>query len=61
VGLLVRKLTTDKVLERLEPFREKGRVIHTSLTHEAETRLKAFLEKFPPLHQPQDQLGGGRK
>lgn len=61
VGLLVRKLTTDKVLERLEPFRERGRVIHTSLSHEAETRLKAFLEKIPPLHLPQDQLGGGRK
>jgi uncharacterized membrane protein len=61
VGLLVRKLTTDKVLDRLEPFREKGRVMHTSLSHEAETRLKAFLEKVPPLGLPQDQLGGGRK
>lgn len=61
VGLLIRKLTTDKVLERLEPFREKGRVIHTSLSHDAEARLKTFLEKVPPLHLPQDQLGGGRK
>lgn len=61
VGLLIRKLTTDKVLERLEPYREKGRVLHTSLTHEAEARLKEFLEKVPPLHMPQDQLGGGRK
>jgi uncharacterized membrane protein len=61
VGLLVRKLTTDKVLERLEPFRDKGRVIHTSLTREAEARLKEFLEKVPPLHLPHDQLGGGRK
>lgn len=60
VGMLVRKLTADKVYERLEPFREKGRVIHTSLSHEAEARLKAFLEKIPPLHKPQDQLGGGR-
>jgi uncharacterized membrane protein len=49
------------VLEGLEPFREKGRVIHTSLSHEAEARLKAFLEKVPPMHLPQDQLGGGRK
>jgi uncharacterized membrane protein len=60
VGMLVRKLTADKVYERLEPFREKGRVIHTSLSHEVEARLKAFLEKIPPLHKPQDQLGGGR-
>jgi uncharacterized membrane protein len=60
VGMLVRKLTADKVYERLEPFREKGRVIHTSLSHEAEARLKAFLEKIPPLHKPHDQLGGGR-
>jgi uncharacterized membrane protein len=61
VGLLIRKITTDKVLERLESFREKGRVIHTSLDHEAEARLKAFLEKVPPMQWPQDQLGGGRK
>lgn len=61
VGMLVRKITTDKVLEQLEPFREKGRVIHTSLSHEAEAKLKAFLEKIPPMHLPQDQLGGGRK
>ena len=60
VGMLVRKLTADKVYERLEPFREKGRVIHTSLSHEVEARLKAFLEKIPPLHKPHDQLGGGR-
>lgn len=60
VGMLVRKITTDKVIERLEPFREKGRVIHTSLSHEAEAQLKAFLEqKIAPL-QKQDQLGGGR-
>lgn len=61
VGMLVRKITLDKVYDRLEPFREKGRVIHTSLSNEAEARLKQFLEKFPPLHKPHDQLGGGRK
>lgn len=61
VGMLVRKITTDKVIERLEPFREKGRVIHTSLSREAEAELKLFLEqKVAPL-QKQDQLGGGRK
>ncbi|HOZ34573.1 MAG TPA: DUF6325 family protein, partial [Tabrizicola sp.] len=57
VGMLVRKITTDKVYEKLEPFREKGRVIHTSLDHDAEARLKVFLEKVPPLHNPHDQLG----
>lgn len=61
VGMLVRKITTDKVYEKLEPFREKGRVIHTSLSHEAEARLKEFLERIPPMQWPQDQLGGGRE
>ncbi|MCU0828796.1 MAG: DUF1269 domain-containing protein [Tabrizicola sp.] len=61
VGMLVRKIRTDKVLERLEPFREKGRVIHTSLDQETEARLKEFLERIPPLHLPHDQLGGGRR
>lgn len=61
VGMLVRKITTDKVLERLEPFREKGRVIHTSLSREAEAELKEFLELIPPMHLPHDQLGGGRR
>ena len=62
VGMLIRKITADKVLERLEPFRNKGRVIHTSLSHAAEARLKEFLETVPPLQfPPSDQLGGGRK
>ena len=38
VGILVRKMTPDKVLEGLEPFREKGRVIHTSLSKDAEAK-----------------------
>jgi uncharacterized membrane protein len=61
VGMLVRKITTDKVLEGLEPFRNKGRVIQTSLGHEAEARLKQFMEQIPPLQWTQDQLGGGRE
>lgn len=60
VGLLVRKMTQDKVLERLEPFRAKGRVMQTSLSHEAEAKLRVFLENVPPLGMPSDQLGGGR-
>ena len=61
VGLLVRKMTADKVLERLAPFGKKGRVMQTSLSHEAEARLKAFLEETQPMGLPSDQLGGGRK
>jgi len=44
VGVLVRKVTGDKVLERLGEFRTKGRVIQTSLSTEQEDRLKAALE-----------------
>ncbi|MGF1659075.1 MAG: DUF1269 domain-containing protein [Rubrimonas sp.] len=43
--VLVRRVTGDKVLERLGAFREKGRVIHTSLSGEQEAKLKALIEK----------------
>jgi uncharacterized membrane protein len=43
--VLVRRVTGDKVLDRLGDFREKGRVIHTSLTTEQEDALKALFEK----------------
>lgn len=42
--VLVRKVTGDKVLERLEAYRSKGRVLTTSLSHEQETALKALFE-----------------
>lgn len=42
--VLVRKVTGDKLLERLEGFREKGRVLRTSLSHEQEAALKALFE-----------------
>jgi uncharacterized membrane protein len=61
VGVLVRKMTADKVLERMSVFRAKGRVLQTSLSHDAENKLKAMLEHIPPLGLPADQLGGGRK
>ncbi|NJM81364.1 MAG: DUF1269 domain-containing protein [Tabrizicola sp.] len=61
VGVLVRKMTPDKVLERLEPFRTKGRVLHTSLSRDAEAKLKAMLEHVPPLGVPANQLGGGKE
>ena len=43
--LLLRSVTGDKVLERLEAYRGKGRVISTSLSHEQEAQLKALVEK----------------
>jgi uncharacterized membrane protein len=43
--VLVRKMTGDKLIEKLEPFRAKGRIISTSLTHEQEEKLKGLLEK----------------
>lgn len=44
VFALIRSATADKVMAALEPFRAKGKVIRTSLSNEAETRLKAFFE-----------------
>ena len=44
VGVLVRKVTGDKVLERLGDFRTKGRVIQTSLSNEQEDMLKSAFE-----------------
>jgi uncharacterized membrane protein len=42
--VLVRSVTEDKVLPEIEPF--KPRVLKTSLSDEAETRLKAALSKM---------------
>jgi uncharacterized membrane protein len=58
VAVLIRRMTADKVLERLAPFREKGRVVQTSLSREAEARLRAGLEPaVAPMTQAPDQLG----
>ncbi|MGI1663031.1 DUF1269 domain-containing protein [Palleronia sp. KMU-117] len=43
---LVKRSTPDKVLERLEPFRGKGKVMRTSLSKESEDELRAFLESI---------------
>lgn len=43
--VLVRRATGDKVLARLDAFREKGRVIHTSLSAEQEEALRKLIEK----------------
>ncbi len=42
--VLMRKATGDKVLERLESFRGKGKVIQTSLNKESDAELREFLE-----------------
>lgn len=44
VFVLLRKVTGDKVLARLEQFRAKGRVLQTSLSDEAEAKLRALIE-----------------
>lgn len=61
VCVLIRKMTADKVLDRLAGFRRKGRVIQTSFTKEAEKRLKAFLEDTHTMGTQAHQLGGGRE
>ena len=61
IGVLIRKMTGDKVMERMEAFRSKGRVIQTSLSKDADQALRDLFEAVKPLGQPADQLGGGRK
>ncbi len=56
--LLIRKITADKVLERLGAFRAKGRVVKTSLSHEAETQLRNLVEPpVSPMGVGHDQMG----
>lgn len=44
VFVLVKKATADKVIERLQPFQGKGKVLQTSLTKDSEEELRALLE-----------------
>jgi uncharacterized membrane protein len=44
IFILVKKVTADKVLEKLDQFRGKGKVIQTSLTKDEEQSLRAFIE-----------------
>lgn len=44
IFILVRKATGDKVLEGLEQFKGKGKVLQTSLTKDEEGTLRAFIE-----------------
>jgi uncharacterized membrane protein len=60
VAVLIRKMTADKVLARMEGFRAKGRVIQTSLSTEQEDKLKSVVEKVAAMGSAEPQLGGGR-
>ena len=44
IFILVKKATADKVLEGLEQFKGKGKVIQTSLTKDDDATLRAFIE-----------------
>jgi uncharacterized membrane protein len=61
VGVLIRKMTADKVMDRLAQYRATGRVVQTSLTHEAESQLRGLIERTDHLGEPANQLGGGKE
>ncbi len=44
IFILIRKATTDKVLERLAEFHGKGKVLRTSLTKDEEAELRKVIE-----------------
>lgn len=44
IFILVKKATPDKVMEALEQFKGKGKVLQTSLTKDEEDTLRAFVE-----------------
>lgn len=48
LAVLIRKMTADKVMEKMGPFLEGGRVLQTSLTAEQEERLKSALQPAAP-------------
>lgn len=56
--VLIRKMTADKVLDRLAAFPAKGRVVQTSFSKEQEARLRAMIEPAPgPMAKAHDQMG----
>jgi uncharacterized membrane protein len=61
VAVLIRKMTADKVLARMDKFRAKGRIVQTSLTGEMETRLRAALETTQTMGSNEPQLGGNTR
>lgn len=59
--VLIRRMTADKVLDRLAQFRTKGRVIQTSLSKQGEAMLREILEeRAAPMTVAPDQLGLSR-
>ncbi len=60
VAVLIRKMTADKVLARMERFRNKGRVIQTSLTKDQEEKLVKLLEKVSSLGKLSNPMGEPR-
>ncbi len=44
VFMLVRDVTQDKVMERLEPYAGKGELLTTSISREDEEKLRSLLE-----------------
>ena len=56
VCVLIRKMTTDKVADRLKGLKVKGRVIQTSLSKESEERLKAIIEEMTPMTKAPDHM-----
>lgn len=44
IFILVKKVTPDRVLEALEPFKGRGTVLRTSLSKDEEDSLRAFIE-----------------
>lgn len=55
VFVLLRKMTADKVLERLQSFHHRGRVLQTSLSQQDEDRLRDALSgggSVPPATPP---------
>ena len=44
VFVLVRRMSADEVLARLQSFRAQGRVIRTTLSDEIEARLRSLIE-----------------
>lgn len=48
VFVLVRKITPEKLVERLGAFRAKGQVLQTSLSKTDEASLRALLDKVTP-------------
>ena len=59
--MLIRKMTADKLLARLDGFRAKGRLIQTSLTEEMEAKLRAVLERTETMAAANAPLGGNTR